>query len=129
MHRTELEQYIVETYSTEADHPWIKYPNNAVFRHIGNGKWFTLLMDVPKEKLGAPGDGMLSIINVKCDPVMIGGLLAEPGFFPAYHMSKDNWITIALDGSADAEKIKILLDMSYNHTNVTAKRRGPRPNE
>ncbi len=86
-------------------------------------------MDVPKEKLGAPGDGMLSVVNVKCDPVMIGGLLTEPGFFPAYHMNKDNWITIALDGSADPEKLKILLDMSYNRTNVKAKRRRPRPNE
>jgi len=44
---------------------------------------------------------------------MIGSLLNEKGFFPAYHMSKSSWITIALDGSVDNEKIKWLIDISY----------------
>ena len=63
---------------------------------------------------------MVEIFNAKCDPILIGSLRAEPGFFPAYHMSKSNWITIALDGSVDDGKIKWLLDMSYD---LTAPRR------
>ena len=40
----------------------------------------------------------------------------EPGMFPAYHMNKAHWLTIALDGSAEEGKIKFLLDMSYELT-------------
>ncbi len=36
--------------------------------------------------------------------------------FPAYHMNKAHWLTIALDGSAEEEKLKFLLDMSYELT-------------
>jgi len=124
MQRAALEQYIIETYSAQADHPWAKYPDYEVFRHSGAGKWFALIMDVPKAKLGLPEAGDLTVLNVKCDPVMIGELLAQPGFFPAYHMNKALWITIALDGSAEEEQIKFLLDMSYDLTNVTRKRKG-----
>lgn len=48
-----------------------------------------------------------------CDPLLTGSLVHENGFYPAYHMNKNSWITIALDGKADEEKIKWLLDMSF----------------
>ena len=73
-------------------------------------------MDVPKNKLGLQGEEMLEVVNFKCDPILIGTLREEPGFFPAYHMSKDSWITVALDGSVSDDKIKMLLDMSYEAT-------------
>ena len=44
---------------------------------------------------------------------MIGSLLIQPGFHPAYHMNKDKWISIRLDGSVLEEEIKSLIDMSY----------------
>lgn len=118
MQRAAIKKYIVETYSAEADHPWSKYPDYEVFRHSNSRKWFALIMDVPKVKLGLSEEGMMSIVNVKCDSVMIGSLLAEEGFFPAYHMNKDSWITIALNGSVGEDKIKILLDMSFDLTNA-----------
>ena len=31
-------------------------------------------------------------------------------------MNKAHWLTVALDGSADEEKLKFLLDMSYELT-------------
>lgn len=116
MRRNELEAFIMETYNAEADYPWRKSPNHAVFRHCSNRKWFALIMDVPKNKLGLQGEELLDVVNLKCDPILIGSLREEPGFFPAYHMSKDNWITVALDGSASDDKIKMLLDMSYQAT-------------
>ena len=73
-------------------------------------------MDVPKNKLGLQGEELLDVVNLKCDQILIGSLRGEPGFFPAYHMSKDNWITAALDGSASDDKIKMLLDISYQAT-------------
>ena len=38
------------------------------------------------------------------------------GSIPAYHMRKDSWITVALDGSVADDKIKMLLDVSYQAT-------------
>ncbi|MCB5868649.1 MmcQ/YjbR family DNA-binding protein, partial [Faecalicatena fissicatena] len=116
MKRSELESFIMETYNAGADYPWLKYPNYEVFRHCNNRKWFALIMDVPKNKLGLQGEEVLEVVNFKCDPILIGTLREEPGFFPAYHMSKDSWITVALDGSVSDDKIKMLLDTSYEAT-------------
>lgn len=111
-----LQQFISETYGTNAEYPWAKYPNYMVFRHSNHQKWFALIMDIPKEKLGLPGKERIDVLNVKCEPLMIGSLRSEAGIYPAYHMSKTSWITVALDGSVSDEKIKWLLDMSYNLT-------------
>ena len=86
MNRTELKQFIMENYSVEADYPWLKHPNFEVFRHSNNQKWFALIMDVPKDKLGLRGTEPLDVVNFKCDPILIGSLRGEPGIFPAYHM-------------------------------------------
>lgn len=118
-----MKEYIESTYGVSAEFPWIKYPEYMVFRHIGNRKWFALVMEVPKEKLGLKNSGMLDIVNVKCDSVLIGSLRSENGFFPAYHMNKENWITIALDNSVSDEKIMLLLDMSYELTDSKSKSR------
>ncbi len=116
MNRAELEQFILEHYSTEPEHLWIRYPNYAVFRHSSNQKWFAAIMDVPKNKLGLTGEEPLDVVNFKCDPISIGSLRDEPGFLPAYHMNKESWITVALDGSVVDDKIKLLLDVSYEAT-------------
>ncbi len=116
MNRTELEEYIRNNYGAEPDYPWIKYPRDEVFRHKSNNKWFALIMEVPQDKLGIQGTNILDIVNFKCDSILIGSLLNENGFFPAYHMNKTSWITAVLDGSAADDRIKMLLDMSYEAT-------------
>lgn len=116
MNRDELEQFINENYNAESDYPWLKYPNYEVFRHSNNRKWFALIMDIPKNKLGLPETDIIDVVNFKCDPLLIGSLLKEAGFFPAYHMNKESWITVALDKSVNDDTIKMLLDMSYDAT-------------
>lgn len=123
MTRTELAQYILETYSTEPDYPWLKSPTFAVFRQSSNRKWFALIMDIPRDKLGLPGTELLDIVNLKCDPLLIGSLRRMPGIFPAYHMNKESWISVALDGTVPEEQIKMLLDMSYTATKSTVCRK------
>lgn len=123
MNRNTLEQYILETYLTEAEYPWVKYPNFAVFRHANNKKWFALIMDVSKKKLGLQEEECLSVVNLKCDRILIGSLRKQPGFFPAYHMNKENWITVALDGCVPDETIQMLLDMSFEATAGQRKKR------
>lgn len=116
MNAEQLQQFILETYETNAEYPWSKYPSYMVFRHVNNRKWFALIMNIPREKLGLSDKEPIDVVNVKCEPILIGSLQSESGIFPAYHMSKTNWITVALDGSVSDEKIKLLLDMSYSLT-------------
>lgn len=116
MNRDDLEQFINENYNAESNYPWLKYPNYEVFRHSNNRKWFALIMDIPKNKLGVPGTDIIDVVNFKCDPLLIGSLLKEAGFFPAYHMNKESWITVALDKSVNDDTIKMLLGMSYDAT-------------
>ena len=116
MNRKGLEQLIFDTYSVEPDYPWMDTPESAVFRHAANRKWFALVTTVPKSKLGLPGQQPVDIVNLKCDPILIGSLRAEPGFYPAYHMNKDSWLSVALDGSAADYQIRLLLERSYAAT-------------
>ncbi len=102
-----------DRYGAEPEYLFTKYPGYAVLRHP-NKKWFGVVMDLPRQKLGIPGAGMVDALNVKCDPVLSGSLRAQPGFLPAYHMNKESWITILLDGSVAPEQIGILLDISYD---------------
>ena len=123
MNREELEAYILNHYSTEADYPWADTPRAAVFRHVANRKWFALVMEVPQDKLGLVGTEKLDIVNFKCDPILISSLRGETGIFPAYHMNKASWITVALDGSVPAETNELLLDVSYELTKPKIRRK------
>ena len=123
MNREELEAYILNHYSTEADYPWADTPRAAVFRHVANRKWFALVMEVPRDKLGLAGAEKLDIVNFKCDPILIASLRGETGIFPAYHMNEASWITAALDGSVPAETIELLLDVSYELTKPKIRRK------
>lgn len=123
MNREELEAYILNHYSTAPDYPWANTPRVAVFRHVANQKWFALVMEVPRDKLGLLGAEKLDIVNFKCDPILIASLRSEPGIFPAYHMNKASWITAALDGNVPAETIELLLDVSYELTKPKIRRK------
>lgn len=40
----------------------------------------------------------------------------QAGYAPAYHMNKEQWISILLDDSVATEKIRNLISMSYEMT-------------
>ena len=116
MTRQELMDHIFDEYSVEPDYPFRMDDVTCVFRHPDNRKWFGIAMEVPYKTIGIRKTGTVEILNVKCDPIIIGTLRGKPGFCPAYHMNKDKWITILLDGSAPKEEITALLDMSWQMT-------------
>ena len=72
------------------------------------------IMNVERSKLGLDGDDTVEIIDVKCDPEMTGMIIQTYGFLPGYHMNKQHWITILLDGIVGESKILDFLDMSYD---------------
>ena len=110
------QSYIEDTYAVTGEWLFARDPATCVFRHGSNRKWFAVIMEIPRCKLGLPGGEAICVMNVKCDPRMIGSFRMEPGFFPAYHMSKTHWLTVALDGTVEVEKVRFLLDISYELT-------------
>ncbi|WP_242861714.1 MmcQ/YjbR family DNA-binding protein [Bittarella massiliensis (ex Durand et al. 2017)] len=103
-------------YGTEPETLWARFPNHLALRHRENRRWYALLMEVPARSLGLPGEGRVDILNVKCDPLLVGSLRRERGILPAYHMDKDHWISVLLDGSVPWEQLTDLLEMSYRLT-------------
>ena len=120
--RRRVTEYIRDRYAAEAEHLWAKYPNYAVFRQPASRKWFALVMDIPRNRLGLEGDSDVDIIDVKCGPLMVGSLLAQDGFLPAYHMSKSSWISVLLDETVPDEQIYPLLELSYDSVAPKRKR-------
>ncbi|MBO7384756.1 MAG: MmcQ/YjbR family DNA-binding protein [Clostridia bacterium] len=123
MTQPQLAGYILDAYGVMPDHPFPMDAVSCVFRHKHNRKWFALTMNVAFKTLGIPRDGRTNILNVKCDPLMAGSLLAQPCFLPAYHMNKGKWITVLLDGSTDREQVMALVDMSYHLTSSPKRRK------
>ena len=73
--------------------------------------------DIPGKNLGLTGEGEISVVNLKCDARLIGSFREEQGIFPGWHMNKAHWSSVALDGTVEDEKIKFLVDKSYELTN------------
>ena len=116
MTREELADYLADTYGVGGEHLFARYPDFMVFRHRGNRKWFAVIMDIPGRHLGLEGSGEISVVNLKCDTRLIGAFREETGIFPGWHMNKAHWLTVALDGSVDDEKLRFLADMSHKLT-------------
>ncbi len=69
------------------------------------GKMF-LLTDIHSEPLR---------INLKCDPLIALDLRDEfEAVTPGYHMNKVHWNTVVLDGIVPDDRIKWMIDHSYD---------------
>lgn len=111
--REEIYEYVKKQYGTVPEYLWKESLESAVLRHP-NGKWYAVLMQVEKSRLGLEGDTKVDILDVKCDADMVGLLTQTYGFLPGYHMNKKYWITMLLDGTVSEAKILDFLDMSYD---------------
>lgn len=112
--RNSIFEFVKIKYDVVPEYLWNKYPNFAILRCPSNKKWFALIGDVNQQKLGLQGHNVVDVLNVKCHPIMIGSLRMEKGYLPAYHMNKEHWISILLDGTVHIEQIFNLLNLSYD---------------
>ena len=67
---------------------------NAALRRNDNNKWYGVVLEVSADKLGLPEAGIIDVLNVKSDPLLIGSLCGQDGYFPAYHINKEKWLSI-----------------------------------
>lgn len=127
--RERITQYANDRFGTEAEHLWADEPGFSVFRHPASKKWYGIIMDVPSNKLGLAGDNLVDVLNIKCNPIMIGSLLSEDGFLPAYHMNKNHWISILLNDFVPDDQIFPLLELSYDSVAPKRKKKRAQPPE
>lgn len=106
-------KYIKDKYNDDLIFLWEKYPDCGVFRHENN-KWYGLIMNISKSKLGFNDKSIVDIIDLKIDPKKIDTLVDNNKYFRGYHMNKKHWMTIVLDDSLKDEEIFNYIDESYN---------------
>ena len=135
-YRNDLYVYAKKKYNAEPEYLWRRYPGYAALRHRDNAKWFGLIMNVPAEKLSlddslhdsAHDSVEKDILNVKLSDAMLKDtLVRQEGFFPGYHISRGNWISILLDGTVPFEEVCRWLDESYLNTASKEKKQKMRP--
>jgi len=101
-------------YGNQLEYLWEKSPDTAVLRHEGNKKWYAVLMRIPWNKLEKGREGLVEAVNIKHDQV--ADLLSQKGIYPAFHMNKRYWISLALDDSLLDEEVLELIERSWNLT-------------
>ena len=128
MNRQMVYDYIKQKYNVMPEYPWRKYGGNAVFRHSDNNKWFALVMDIQRDRVGLAGTDYVEVINLKVDDMFFRDLIIqENGIMPAYHMNKMHWISVLLDGTVPEERVFDLIDMSFLATASAKKKEKMRP--
>ena len=110
-----------------ADAPFEGDEYSTVLRHGDTGKWFGLVFRAPRDRVGLAGPGQAVILNLKCDPMLSYALRQEyPDILPAYHMNKQLWISVRLEGGLPRETLEMLMRMSFDLTDKKGVRRKPR---
>lgn len=88
------------------DYPF-RDPNWCVIRHLENRRVFAWIFHK---------DGFVWV-NVKCDPGWRDlWRQAYASVRPAYHLNKEHWNSIILDGTVPDEEVKRMLEESYDLT-------------
>ena len=60
--REDIYEYVKKRYGTVPEYLWKDSPKSAVLRHR-NGKWYGVLMEVERSRLGLEGDTKADIIH------------------------------------------------------------------
>ena len=105
---------VQEKYGNQLEYLWEKSPDTAVLRHKGNQKWYAVLMKICWDKLEKGREGQVEAVNLKHDQV--ADLLSKKGIYPAFHMNKRYWISVALDDTLSDEEVLELIEISWNLT-------------
>jgi len=101
MEINKIKDYCAKKPGSREDYPF--GPDTLVFKVINKMYGLIGLDDEPKR------------INLKCDPREAEALRAmHDSIIPGYHMNKEHWNTIILNGSLPDELIFRLIDESYN---------------
>ena len=114
---------VYEKYGDRPVFLWEDSPTYGVFKNPESGKWYGIIMYIPRNKLSKSSEGFVEVMNIKLDKDEIQELLFQDGFYEAYHMNKKLWITIALDETVEDGRIMKLIEESHSYTEKKKRRK------
>ena len=109
----EIISYVKKKYNDDLEFLWNKFPTDAVLRNKINNKWYAVILTINENKLVTNTDNLITIIDLRCDNKKINEIVDNKNIFRGYHMNKNNWITIKIDGSIPTKEICNMIDESY----------------
>ena len=121
MTKQQLLEYCLNTYGTSPDYPFDDLLETAVLRHADNRKWYAIVMQVSRRKLGFDSDEVIDVVNLKLPTEMFGSFGAPDGVYPAYHMNKLHWISVLLPDAPD-DVVLFLVNVSFEATKAKKKK-------
>ena len=121
MTKQQFLEYCFDTYGTAPDYPFDEDFETVVLRHTDTKKWYSIVMNVSRRKLGLNSDEMIDVANLKLPTEMFGSFDASDGVYPAYHMNKLHWISVILP-DAPEDVTKFLVNVSFEATKAKKKR-------
>ena len=96
--------------------------DNIFYAHFDNTDSF----DIPKQpdcfgqtgnftgrKIGLDTDAILEIVDLRMDPAKREELLTREHYYPGWHMNKNSWYTLVLDGRVPDEELFRRMAESY----------------
>ena len=95
----ELLETVRERWREELEFLWEDSPECAILRRTDTGKWYAVMMRLPKRKFGLPEDAVSEFVLLRVPRGGEDAIRADRRFLPAYHMNKRTWFAIQLDGS------------------------------
>lgn len=104
--------FIESEYGDKAEYLF-EHDDTAVFRKGAKKKWYAVVMNISKRRLGIQSDEEIQVLNVKLSPDEIALLVDYKGYFPAYHMNKKHWCSIVLDETLCDDEIYFRINQSY----------------
>ncbi|MCD7894061.1 MAG: MmcQ/YjbR family DNA-binding protein [Erysipelotrichaceae bacterium] len=107
-----ISQLIYNQYHDVPEFLWEDDDETGVFRNPHNGKWYGIVMYINQSKLDNKTDKEVEILNIKLDD-KVNDLLNKDGYYRAYHMNKDKWLSIILDETLDDEEIMQYIKISH----------------
>ena len=125
--REQIIDMALELPGATADTPFEGDGYSTALRHGDTGKWFGIVLKGPRSRVGLDGEGQAELLDLKCDPLVSYAMIQEyPDILPGYHMNKQLWITIRLEGDVPRDVVEMLLRMSFDLTGKKKKPGGKR---
>ncbi len=105
--------YAEEKFGDKLEFLWKNDADTSALRRKDTKKWYAVFLKIPRRKLGVDSDEIVEIIDLRRDKRDRTSAADGKTTFPAYHMNKESWITVCLDGSLSDQQLRDLLDISY----------------
>lgn len=107
-------QRIQAVWGDAPEFPWQKpaFADSGIFRHPATRKWYAAVLPVTWDKVVPGREGRVELLNLKVSEAA-AKVAAHASCYPAYHMNKKYWLSVALDDSMADELIWPLLVESH----------------